>query len=454
MVQRLNTIVWGAPALLAILGIGLYLTIRSGFGQLTMLPRAIKTFFLQFRRIGVDKINSPYRALCTALAATVGTGNIVGVAGAIVLGGPGSVFWMWICGLLGMVIKFAEATLAVHYRQKNQAGEYIGGPMYMIQNGLGRGWCWLGFLYCVFGVVASFGVGNAAQVNAVVESLTPITGDTPAWKYLIGVSLAVLVAAVLLGGARRVGEIAEILIPFAACVYVCVCCVGLILCADRVPGALKGICVGAFRPKAVTGGLLGSAFQALMIGASRGTFTNEAGMGTASIAHGAASVGHPVEQGFMGILEVFIDTILLCTMTALVILTSGIKIPYGADSGATLTVAALAHVFGDWIGYLLAIIISLFAIATILGWSLYGIRCTQYLLGDGAWRGYVLVQIVIVAISAMVRSDTIWSFSELMNGLMLLPNLTALLLLSPVLMRLISEYKYPDKNLTKRHKKW
>ena len=454
MLQRLNSIVWGAPALLAILGIGFYLTIRSGCCQLTMLPRAMKAFFMQSKRTGTDRTNSSYRALCTALAATVGTGNIIGVAGAIVIGGPGSIFWMWICGLLGMVIIFAEATLAVHYCQKNRTGETIGGPMYMIQNGLGRGWLWLGFIYCAFGMVASFGVGNAAQVNAVVESLSPITGNALPRKYLIGVSLAMLVAGVLIGGAKRIGEIAEILIPLAACTYICVCLAGLVLCADRIPGAVNSIFIGALRPRAVTGGVLGSAFQALMIGASRGTFTNEAGMGTASIAHAAASVEHPVEQGFMGILEVFIDTILLCTMTALVILTSGIKIPYGTESGGTLTLTALSHIFGGWVGYLLAIIISLFAIATILGWSLYGIRCTQYLFGDTSWKVYVWAQVIVVAVSAMVKSTAIWSFSELMNGLMLLPNLVALLLLSPVLIKLIAGYKYHDKNLTKRHKKW
>lgn len=453
MLERLNTIVWGMPALLAILGVGLYFSIRSGFSQFTMLPKAFKSFFDQIQRKNRGAETSPYRALCTALAATVGTGNIIGVAGAIIIGGPGSIFWMWICGLLGMIIKFSEATLAVHYRQKNTKGETVGGPMHIIECGLGSNWKWLGILYCAFGIVASFGVGNAAQVNAVVENLKPLIDNSETTRYLIGVLLAILVAAALLGGAKRIGEIAEILIPFAACVYIIICIVAIALCAQRIPNAFYQIIVGAFEPKAATGGILGSAFQALMIGASRGTFTNEAGMGTAAIAHAAADVNHPVEQGYMGILEVFIDTILICTMTALVILTSGIKIPYGSNLGATLSADALSMTLGGWIAVLLPAIICLFAFATILGWSLYGIRCTQYLFGVHSWRVYVYIQVVVVAVSAFMESTTIWNFSELMNGLMLIPNLVALLLLSPVLLKLISEYKYSAENLTKRHKK-
>lgn len=460
MLQNVNSFVWGAPALLMILAVGIYFTVRSGFSQIGLFGRAIKQFALQFshKKDGT----SPYRALCTALAATVGTGNIIGVAGAIVIGGPGSIFWMWICGILGMALKFAEATLAVQYRTKNEKGEWVAGPMYMIERGLGKRWKWLSGVYCLLGIMASFGVGNAAQVNAVVKSVVPLFSETgiPALQisYLIGVCLALLCGIVLLGGAKRIGQITELLVPIAAMGYLLLCMFVLMISWRRIPSAVASIVIGAVSPKAVTGGMLGSAFVALKIGASRGTFTNEAGMGTASIAHGAASVAHPVEQGLMGVLEVFIDTIVICTMTALVILCSGINIPYGISDGSTLTVNAFQFSLGSWVTIPLATAVSLFAIATIFGWSLYGIRCTQFLFGEGSWQIYVFVEIVTIAVSALIDTTPIWLFSETLNGLMLIPNMIALLLLSPVFMKLLKEFKYGYKygvqNLTNAHKKW
>ena len=438
MLEIINSVVWGAPALLAIIGVGLYFSIRSRFSQLTLFGASVRAFFGQF----TNPSRSSYRALCTALAATVGTGNIIGVAGAIVIGGPGSIFWMWVCGGLGMIIKFAEATLAVRYRRVNKKGEYIGGTMHMIQDGLGKRWRWLAFVYCVLGIFASFGVGNGAQINAIVESINLYRGGiTIEIRYLIGIVLAVTVAAVLLGGAKRIGILAEKLVPIAAGIYILLCVVVLSLEAKNIPGAFQSIFVGAFQPKAATGGIIGSAFKALSIGASRGTFTNEAGMGTASIAHAGADVSHPVEQGLLGLWEVFLDTIVICTLTALVILCSGLNIPYGMENSATLTMDAFRFVLGDWVKLPVTVLIACFAVATVFGWSLYGIRCMQYLFGEASWKLYIAVQVVVVALSAMIQTEKIWTFSETMNGLMLLPNLFALVCLSPELFRLTEEYK-------------
>ena len=315
IISAINNVVWGVPALVLILGVGAYLSIRTRFAQLRLFPLAVCTFLQKLRAPKTDGV-SPYQALCTALAATVGTGNIAGVAGAIALGGPGSIFWMWVCAIFGMVTKFAEATLAVFYRKKDGSA----GPMYVIENGLGKRWGWLGKLYCIFGVVAALGVGNATQIDAVIGGARDVLGyfgrtGTRAGDLCIGFVAAVLLLAVLLGGAKRIGRFAEKLVPFAAVAYLALCIGALALTADKIPQAFSQIITGAFSPKAVTGGTLGSAFIALRVGVSRGVFTNEAGMGTAGIAHGAAEVRHPAEQGLMGIMEVFLDTIVICTMT-------------------------------------------------------------------------------------------------------------------------------------------
>lgn len=447
VLDGINRLVWGAPALLLILGVGIYISIGTGFVQFTMLPKSLGMFFgsLGGRKRSGEGI-SPFRALCTALAATVGTGNLAGVAGAIALGGPGAVFWMWICGFLGMALKYAEAVLAVRYREKSAGGEYVGGPMYMIRAGMGKKWTWLGGIYAFFGVAAAFGVGNATQINAVVvsfnEMLTEL-GGTPgtAIDVALGVLLGILVAAMLLGGAKRIGAAAEMLVPFASVTYLLLGLGVLVVRADAVPMAFSRIFQGAFSPRAVTGGLLGSAFQALRVGVSRGVFTNEAGMGTASIAHAAARVNHPGDQGLMGIVEVFVDTILICTMTALVILCSGVEIPYGSDPGAALTARAFGKVYGGWVSVYLALALMCFAFATVLGWGLYGVRCAQYLLGEGAWRPFALLQSGVVVLGALLETKTLWTLSETVNGLMAIPNLIALAALSPELFRLTREYK-------------
>ena len=443
--EILNHLVWGAPALVLILGVGFYLTIVTEFAQFRLFFRAIRCFFA--RLTGQKEKNgiSPVQALCTALAATVGTGNLVGVAGAISLGGPGSIFWMWICGLLGMMTKFAEATLAVRYRITRGA-EYLAGPMYEIRQGLPSRWHWLAGMYSFFGVIGAFGVGNATQINAVIVSVNQTLehcGIRPTGQrnLLMGIFLAGLIGAMLSGGARRIGKCAEVLVPFVSCGYLALCVGALAMRASAIPDALFSIVYGAFSPRAVTGGIIGAAFSALRVGVSRGVFTNEAGMGTASIAHGAADVAHPVEQGLMGIVEVFLDTILICTMTALVILTSGVKIPYEWDAGGVLTAAAFVQVYGSWVTVFLAGALSCFALATVLGWGLYGARCAQYLFGDGAWKIFALLQSGMVVLASVMQTGVLWSLAETVNGLMAIPNLIILAALSPELKRLTLEYR-------------
>ena len=443
--NALHDLVWGAPGLILILGTGIYLTVITGFAQVRLFPGALRRFAGMFRGSKEKKNGiSPFQALCTALAATVGTGNLVGVAGAICLGGPGAIFWMWVCGLLGMATKFAEATLAVRYRVR-RGTEFVGGPMYMIRQGMEKRFHFLAGVYSFLGVIAAFGVGNATQINAVVTGinnvLTRFGGQASTrGNLLMGLVLAALVGAALLGGAKRIGQTAEKLVPFASACYIVLCAALLVLRADAVPGAFRAIILGAFSPRAVTGGAIGSAFRALSVGCSRGVFTNEAGMGTASIAHASAEVSHPAEQGLMGIMEVFLDTIVICTMTALAILCSGVSIPYGMDVGGDLTTAAFTLVLGDWVSIFLSMFLTCFAFATVLGWGLYGARCGEYLLGPGAWKGFAAFQTAAVVLAAVMKTETVWRLAETVNGLMAIPNLIALLRLSPELKQLTKEY--------------
>ena len=445
-IDGLNRIVWGAPALVLIVGVGLYLSLRLHFAQLTLFPKAWRRFVSMLRpgRKSEDGV-TPFQALCTALAATVGTGNIVGVAGAICLGGPGAVFWMWICGVLGMVTKYAEVTLALRYRVKTPAG-WIGGPMYVITQGLGAKFSPMAVAYCLFGVVASFGVGNATQINAVISGVNDVVTrfggeQTKLGNLVMGLVLAALVGAMLLGGARRIGIVAERLVPFISAAYILLCGVVLALRWREVPAAFASIAAGAFSPRAVTGGALGSAYQALRVGCSRGVFTNEAGMGTASIAHASAEASHPAEQGLMGIMEVFLDTILICTLTALVILISGVAIPYGKDVGVELTTKAFATVYGDFAPIFIAVSLVCFAFATVLGWGLYGARCAQFLFGARVWKLFVAAQMAAVVAGACLQTGVVWSAAETVNGLMAIPNLTALAILTPEVVRLTKEYR-------------
>ena len=435
ILEKINSLVWGMPALVGILGVGLYLTIRTGFIQLRLFPEAIRRFLGMFR--GRDR--SSFRSFCTALGATVGTGNLVGVAGAICLGGPGSVFWMWVCGFVGMATKYAEAVLAVRYRVREN-GELLGGPMYVISRGLGPILGWMASVYAFFGVVAAFGVGNATQINAMVRALHRCTGQPgQEGNWFLCVGLALLVGILLRGGPRGIGALAEKLVPLASGCYIILCLVILVLRFDRMGEAFLSIILGAFSPKAVTGGMLGSAIGALRVGCARGVFTNEAGMGTAGIAHGAAEVAHPVHQGMMGILEVFLDTMVICTMTALVILVSGVGIPYGADGGGDLTSRALGRVLGPWSERALAACVCCFALATVLGWGMYGFRCARYLLGGGE-RYFIWLQMGAAFLGGILETGSIWLLAELVNGLMALPNLIALGLLSGEVAAITGDY--------------
>lgn len=432
----------GLPAAALILGVGLYLTIQLGFPQLVLLPKALGLFF---RRMFAGKPRegvSSFQALCTALAATVGTGNLVGVAGAICLGGPGAMFWMWVCAFFGMATKYSEAALAVRCRVKTPDG-YAGGPMYTMTCGLGQGFRLLAKVYCVFGILAAFGVGNAAQINAVVTGVNGAVsrfGGEPSLRgnLMMGLILAVLAGFLLFGGAKRIGAAAELLVPIAAGCYILLCIGVLLVFRRRIPAAFGQILAGAFCPRAVTGGILGSAFQALSVGCRRGVFTNEAGMGTASIAHACAEA-EPAEQGLMGMVEVFLDTIVICTLTALVILVSGVPIPYGVDVGGELTTAAFSQVYGAGASLFLAGALSLFAIATILGWGLYGSRCAQFLFGG--WKGFAAAQTAMVVLGAVLDTQVVWQLSETANGLMAIPNLICLAALTGELRRITKDYK-------------
>lgn len=441
----LNELVWGAPALVLILGVGLYLSVRTGFVQLRMFGRALRLVIRgkENRQQGTGEA-SPLRSLCVALAATVGTGNLAGVAGAIALGGPGAIFWIWISGILGMVTKCAEATLAIRCRVKVKDG-FAGGPMYMIRQSMPPKWHFLGAIYSFFGLAASFGVGNATQVDTVLTGIEDVLAafgnqESSNRRVVIGMALAALVFLLLRGGAGRIGRTAEKLVPFAAGGYILLCLGVLIMRAKMLLPAFQMILYGAFSPRAVTGGALGSAFLALRVGISRGVFTNEAGMGTASIAHSGANVSHPVQQGLLGVLEVFLDTIVICTLTALVILCSGVEIPYSLDEGFALTGRAFAAVYGEWVSVPLAIFLVCFALATILGWGLYGARCGEYLLGRSIWLPFAILQAVAVLLTAAGGTSAVWLLSEILNGLMAIPNLIILAWLSPEFFRLIKEY--------------
>ncbi len=446
MMQKLNNLVWGVPTLVLILGVGIALTAVTRFAQFRLLPKALKMFLGHKNDNEDSNGESPIRALCTALAATVGTGNLAGVAGAIAIGGPGAVFWIWIGGVLGMITKFAEAVLSVHYRVKGESGEYFGGPMYVITRGMPHNYHFLAYIYCLFGIVAAFGVGNATQINTLIggiNSMCVYLGRpcTNAAKLLIGIAMAILITVLFLGGAKRIGAAAETFVPFASVLYV-VMGIGVFICGyKRIPDAFASIISGAFHPQAVTGGVVGSAMITLRIGASRGVFTNEAGMGTAGIAHAAAKVRHPVEQGLMGIVEVFVDTLVICTITALVILCSGVPIPFGEDTGILLTTQAFSAVYGGWITVLLTGTLCCFAFATVLGWGLYGARCAQFLFGEQTWTIFVLIQAVAVIMGSVLDTSTIWLFADTINGLMTIPNLLSLIYLIPKVKYLVNDYE-------------
>ncbi len=446
----INDFIWGVPAMVCILGVGLYLTIRSGFLQIRRFGYAMRsTIGRLFSKTKASQGSiTPFQAACTALAATVGTGNIAGVAGAIAIGGPGAIFWMWVSALLGMATKFSEVTLAVHFREKNASGEYVGGPMYAIKNGLEKKWHWLAYLFCIFGLGAVFGTGNATQVNTISASVNAALlnfklispEQTKIVNLVIGIIIAIVVLVILLGGVKRIGHVAEKLVPSMALLYI-VLALGVVLLNIRsVPAVFASIFRGAFQPMAVTGGIVGSFFLSMKKGVSRGIFSNEAGLGTGSIAHACSDTDEPVFQGMYGIFEVFMDTFVICTMTALVILLSGVPIPYGQDVGAELTISSLTAVYGNWVSIFTVIALCSFAFSTILGWGLYGNRCAEFLFGSRAVTVFTVLYALVSIAGATMDLGLVWGITDTFNGLMSIPNLIGVFLLSPVVFKLTKEY--------------
>ena len=449
--QAVNHFIWGVPAMVCIVGVGLLLSVRTGFLQIRKFPYAIRTTIgRMFRKKDAsDGAMTPFQAVCTALAATVGTGNIAGVAGAIAIGGPGAVFWMWCSALLGMCTKFSEVTLAVHFRERNRNGELVGGPMYYIKNGLGPRWQWLAVLYSLFGVLTVFGTGNATQVNTIVTAVdsallayqSPLAAYLPTLNLIVGILVAMLVAMVLLGGVQRIGSVTEKLVPFMALFYVVLAVGVVVLNAPRLPFVLESIFVGAFTPAAFTGGAIGSVFLSMQKGVSRGIFSNEAGLGTGSIAHACADTRKPVKQGMFGIFEVFADTLVICTLTALVILCSGVPVGYGAAAGAELTISGFTATYGGWSSVFTAVALCCFAFSTIIGWGLYGSRFIAFLCrSDKVVRPFFVVYSFVSILGATMDLGLLWSIADTFNGLMSIPNLLALLLLSGTVATLVKEY--------------
>lgn len=444
-----NDFVWGVPAMICIVGVGLLLTFRTSFLQFRKFPMAMKNTIGKIfsKTTAKEGAMTPFQAVCTALAATVGTGNIAGVAGAIAIGGPGAVFWMWCSALLGMCTKFAEVTLAVHFREKNKHGDYVGGPMYYIKNGLGKNWMWLAYLFSIFGVLTVMGTGNATQVNTIVTAVDSALLSygliTPAFaktlNLIMGVVLAFLVALVLLGGVKRIGSVTEKLVPFMAVLYIILGIGVVVVNAKAVPAVFQSIFVGAFSPRGFTGGVVGSMFVSLKKGVSRGIFSNEAGLGTGSIAHACADTEDPAAQGLFGIFEVFADTIVICTLTALVILTSGVTINYGEAAGAALTISGFTATYGNWVSIFTAVAMCCFAFSTILGWGLYGSRCAEFLFGEKISKHFLLLYSFVAIIGATIDLGLLWDICDTFNGLMAIPNLLALLLLSGVVVKIVRQ---------------
>ena len=449
--QAVNNFVWGVPAMVCIIGVGLLLSVRTGFLQIRKFPYVIKTTIgRMFRKKDAsDGAMTPFQAVCTALAGTVGTGNIAGVAGAIAIGGPGAVFWMWCSALLGMCTKFAEVTLAVHFRERNAAGEWVGGPMYYIKNGMGEKWKWLAGAFSVLAALAAFGIGNMSQANSIVGSVTdavcavnPDFSGQAALRWGLGIGLALLTALVLFGGIKRIGAVTEKLIPFMSVAYILMTLIVIFGNLGGVGRAFKAIFSAAFAPRAILGGAAGITIrQAVIWGLRRSAFSNEAGLGSAPIAHAAAHCDGPVEQGIYGIFEVFMDTIVICTLTALTIIISGVDVTFGVKPGSALITAAFGTVFnGTFSSVFIAVALTLFAYSTILGWSLYGSRCVQYLLGLRAAKVYQFIFIIMIVVGSVSSLDFVWNIADTLNGLMAIPNFIALFALSPVIFKITREY--------------
>ena len=435
LISQINSLVWGPAMLVLILGTGLFLMVGLRLMPIRRLGYGFRMLWQGRKGEGEGDI-SPFNALMTSLSATIGTGNIAGVATAIFLGGPGALFWMWCTALVGMATKYAEAVLAVQFRETDEKGNHIGGPMFYIRNGLKSHWAWLGTTFAIFGALAGFGIGNTVQANSVADALNAKIGIP---HLVTGLCMAGLAALVLIGGIRRIAEVAGKLVPFMAITYVLAGLVVLALNADQIPTAIELILKHAFTPIAATGGFAGAAvWAAIRFGVARGIFSNEAGLGSAPIAHAAATTTSPVRQGSIAMLGTFIDTIIICTITGLVIVVSGAWT--GGENGASLTAAAFESSLPGVGGYIVTFGISLFAFTTLLGWSFYGEKCVEYLFGVRSITPFRTLWIIAIPIGATAQLNFIWLLADTLNALMALPNLVALILLSPLVFKLTRDY--------------
>lgn len=446
----LNEIAWGWPSLILLVGTGIYFTFRCGFiqfGRFGYIMRNTIGRIFDKKDAGKGAV-TPFQAVTTALAATVGTGNIAGVTGAIALGGPGAVFWMWISALFGMCTKYAEVTLSIRYRERNDKGDWIGGPMYYISKGLGKKWAWLGGVFALFGMLASFGIGNMTQVNTIANSISGtinqfIPINISKTNLIIGIIVSVFSAVVIIGGIKRIGSVTETLVPVMALLYIFSALIVIFSNISSLGSVLRSIFKGAFTPDAALGGAAGITLSSVIKrGIGRGVFSNEAGLGSAPIAHAAADTDSPVRQGFFGVFEVFASTIVICTLTSLAVLMSGVSIPYGKSAGADITIAAFATAFGSrGAGLILSIGITLFAVSTILSWCLYGSRCVEYLFKTSkVILPYQIIFCFVIIIGATQNLQLVWDIADTLNGLMAIPNLIGLLVLSPIVADLTHNY--------------
>lgn len=434
--DQLDGIVWGPYMLVLILGTGLYLQIRLRAMPIRMIGQGFRMIWKGRKSDSGSGEVSPFAALMTCLAATIGVGNIVGVATAVAIGGPGAVFWMWMTGLVGMATKYAEVVVAVNFREHDAEGHYAGGPMYAIKNGMGRQWKWLGVAFAIFGGLAGFGIGNMVQANSIASALGNSFGIS---HTTTGVALLLITAAVILGGITRIAAVADWLVPFKAGGYVLCGCLVLYANASAIPGAFKLIFSTAFTGTAATGGFAGAALTAaIRYGVARGVFANEAGLGTAGIAQAAGASNNVIKSGLIGMMGTFIDTFLICTMTALTIVISGVWT--SGKSGAELTQLAFNTGLPGFGEPFVAIALSVFAMTTIFGWSYYGERCWQFLLGKWTIMPYRILWTLSVFVGATTKMETVWNLADVLNGLMAIPNLISLLALAPLIVQLTNTH--------------
>ncbi|WCE32448.1 alanine/glycine:cation symporter family protein [Vibrio sp. SCSIO 43137] len=434
-INNINGIVWGVPMLVMILGVGLFLTVGLKFMPIFNIGRAFRLLWSSRESDEKGEI-PPFQALMTAMSATIGTGNIAGVATAVFIGGPGALFWMWLTALVGMATKFAEAVLAVKYREKDENGAFVGGPMYYIKNGMGEKWAWLGTLFALFGAVACFGIGNAVQSNSIAQVLESNFSFSP---LIVGLIIMVLAGGVIIGGLKRVGRFAGAMVPIMAVAYILAGLAILLMNIGELGGAFALVFEYAFTPASAEGGFAGATvWMAIRFGVARGVFSNEAGLGSAPIAHASAQTDDPVRQGLIAMLGTFLDTLVICSITGLVIIISGEWT--GGESGAALTSAAFGDILPGWGSYLVAVSLAVFAFTTIVGWSVYGERCAEYLFGAKAVMPFRVIFVLALPVGAMAELNFVWLLGDTLNAMMAIPNLIALAVLSPVVFSLTKAY--------------